>query len=200
MEGLYERLIEEATSRKLNRHINQDKQNFGDFVETVVYEQFKRHWNVKRINTGKPEPFDIVVLDGEGNDKFHVEVKAINNDWDLPYFLYEVEDRGRVPCHFGHIMKTLTPASKKEFFVAIDCNLKKGGTLHIYPAHKLAQYCNTQNARSTKVNTRCVEVGWDKDIKGKRTIQLDADLWECIRRWKGAPPSYGKENNLSPTE
>jgi hypothetical protein len=89
-----------------------------------------------------------------------------------------------VPCHYGHVVDERTRTDKKEYYISVDCNMKKGGTIHIYPARELAKWCSNQPSRSTKVKTRCVEVHWNKDIKGKRTIQLDEDIWECIKKWK----------------
>lgn len=188
---LYSEIEELAKTKNVARKKNKDKQSFGDFVEAAVIIFFQRHWTVQPIQTGRPHPFDFSVLK-DGMVKWDIEVKAINNDWDLKYFLYEVQDRHMIPCHFGAMMNTPPPASKKEFFCAVDCNLNKGGTIHIYPARKLAQFCNTQPSRSTKVETRCVEVHWDKDIKGKRTVTLDEDIWECIKVFKGWVPPFDK--------
>ena len=183
MDNLYYEISELAKTKNVKRIKHKDNQSFGDFVESAVIIFFMRHWRVEPINLGGPSPFDFEII-RDGKESFLVEVKSHNNDFDLPYFLYEVEDRGMIPCHFGEMMKK-KPAGKKEFLVSVDCNLKKGGTLHIYPARELAKWCNTQAARSTKVNTRCVEVRWDNEIKGKRTVQLDEDIWNAIKKFKG---------------
>lgn len=182
---LMERLEERAKKKNVKRRTHKANQSFGDFVEATVEHFLRKHWkDIEMIETGRPEPFDFIRRDEDGNTKMLIEIKGIRNDWDLPYFLYEVEDRGMIPCHFGAMIDRKRTPVDKEYFISVDCNLRKGGTLHIHRAKELAEWAMRQPARSTKVNTRCVEVPWDLQLKGSRQIKLDEEDWECIIQWK----------------